>query len=108
RIGPGVAPQASLYSIRVFGCTGGTGLTVQAIDWAMDPNGDNDLSDHLDVINMSLGSNFGSLSNTSSIAADTAAAAGVIVVTSAGNAGDTYFVGGSPGAGNRVISTAAS
>ena len=46
----------------------------------MDPNGDNDLSDHLDVINMSLGSSFGGLTDTSSIAADNAARAGVIVV----------------------------
>src|SRR5262249_38926532 len=43
RIGPGTAPGASLYGIRVFGCGGGTNLTVQGIDWAMDPNGDNDL-----------------------------------------------------------------
>ncbi len=58
RIGPGVAPGAVLYALRVFGCKGSTGLVVQAIDWAIDPNGDNDFSDHLDVINMSLGSNF--------------------------------------------------
>jgi hypothetical protein len=40
RIGPGVAPKAQLYMLRVFGCTGSTGLTTQAIDWAVDPNGD--------------------------------------------------------------------
>ena len=60
RIGPGAAPRRTLYALRVFGCGGGTNLTVQAIDWAMDPNDDGDLSDHLDVINMSLGSSFGS------------------------------------------------
>lgn len=107
RIGPGVAPKASIYALRVFGCGGSTGLTVQAINWAVDPNGDNDLSDHLDVINMSLGSNYGTLSNTSSMAADNAARMGVVVVASAGNAGDTYFIGGAPGAGQRVIATAA-
>ena len=42
-----------------FGCGGSTNLVLQAIDWATDPNGDDDLSDHLDVINMSLGSSFG-------------------------------------------------
>ena len=108
RIGPGVAPGASLYAIRVFGCTGGTGLTVAGIDWAMDPNGDNDLSDHLDVINMSLGSDFGREDNTSAAASDNAAAAGVIVVCSTGNAGDTYFIAGSPGNSTRAIATAAS
>ena len=40
------------------------------------------------------------------MAADNAALAGVIVVASAGNAGDTYFISGSPGSGGRVIATA--
>jgi uncharacterized repeat protein (TIGR01451 family) len=107
RIGPGVAPGASLYALRIFGCTGSTALTVQAIDWAVDPNGDDDFSDHLDVINMSLGSDFGSLNNTSTQAAENAAAAGVIVVCSAGNSGDTYFITSSPGNSSRTIATAA-
>lgn len=106
RIGPGVAPHADLYALRVFGCGGSTQLTNVAIEWAMDPNDDNDLSDRLDVINMSLGSSFGSAFSSSSIAADNAAAAGVVVVASAGNSGDTYFVGGSPGSGSRVVSVA--
>jgi len=108
KIGPGTAPQARLYGLRVFGCAGSTGLTTLAIDWAMDPNNDDDLADHLDVINMSLGSNFGSVTNASSVASDNAALAGVIVVTSAGNASDTFFISGAPGAGSRVIATASS
>ena len=107
KLGPGVAPRASVYALRVFGCTGSTLLTVQAIEWSIDPNGDNDLSDHLDVINMSLGSNFGALASTSAVAADNAARMGVVVVASAGNAGDTYTISGAPGSGQRVISTAA-
>ncbi len=106
-IAPGAAPQASLYAIRVFGCTGSTGLTVQGIDWAMDPNGDSDLSDHLDVINMSLGSTYGSSDDATSVASDAAAAAGVVVVVSAGNSGDTYFISGSPGASKRALTVAA-
>ena len=107
RVGPGVAPQALVYALRVFGCAGSTLLTVPAIEWSVDPNNDGDLSDHLDVINMSLGSNYGSLANTSSMASDNAARMGVVVVASAGNSGDTYFIGGAPGAGQRVIATAA-
>jgi uncharacterized repeat protein (TIGR01451 family) len=106
-IGPGVAPKALLYGIRVFGCGGGTALTAQAIDWSLDPNGDSDLSDHLDVINMSLGSNFGTAVDASAVAADNAALAGEIVVISAGNSGDTFFIEGSPGSSSRAISTAA-
>jgi uncharacterized repeat protein (TIGR01451 family) len=108
KIGPGTAPKALLYGLRVFGCTGSTSLTTQAIDWAMDPNGDADLSDHLDVINMSLGSDFGSVLSATSISSDNAALAGVIVVTSAGNASDTFFIAGAPGAASRAIATAAS
>jgi uncharacterized repeat protein (TIGR01451 family) len=106
RLGPGTAPGALVYALRVFGCGGGTNLTVQAIEWAMDPDGDSDLSDHLDVINLSLGSIFGGANSTSALAADNAALAGVVVVASAGNSGDTYFVSGSPGSGGRVIATA--
>jgi uncharacterized repeat protein (TIGR01451 family) len=108
RIVPGVAPKALLYGIRVFGCAGSTGLTVQGIDWAMDPNGDGDLSDHLDVINMSLGSDFGTEINASSVASDNAAEAGVIVAISAGNSSDVYFIAGAPGVASRAITAAAS
>jgi uncharacterized repeat protein (TIGR01451 family) len=108
RIGPGVAPGASLYALRIFGCGGSTGLTIQAIDWAIDPNGDGDFSDHLDVINMSLGSNYGGASATSAVASENAAIAGVIVVAAAGNAGDTFYIVSAPSAANRALSVAAS
>ncbi len=106
RIGPGVAPKADLYALRVFGCEGSTAVTDLAIEWAMDPNDDGDLSDHLDVINMSLGSSFGSEFDSSAAASNNAAAAGVIVVTSSGNSGDLYYVTGSPGVAHRAISVA--
>ncbi|HEY7516230.1 MAG TPA: S8 family serine peptidase, partial [Vicinamibacteria bacterium] len=52
RIGPGVAPKADLYSLRVFGCGGWTNMVPAALDWATDPNGDGDFSDHLDVVDI--------------------------------------------------------
>jgi subtilisin family serine protease len=108
RIGPGVAPHAQLYAIRVFGCDGSTDLVIPAIDWAMDPNGDNDFSDHLDVINMSLGSPFGSPTDSDVIATNNAALIGVIPSLSAGNSSDTYFNSGSPGSAERAITVASS
>ena len=108
RIGPGVAPKAKLYALRVLGCSGSTRLTTQAIDWAVDPNGDGDFSAHLDVINMSLGSPYGSANDSTAVASENAARAGVVVVCSAGNEGDTHFVTGSPGAASSAISVAAS
>ena len=90
----------------MFGCAGSTGLTTQAINWAVDPNGDGDPSDHVDVINMSLGSNFGLSNDPSAAASSNASLAGVIVVTSAGNAGDTHYIVGSPATSSRAIAVA--
>ena len=109
KIGPGVAPGAKLYALRVFGCNGSTELVTQAIDWAIDPNNDGDFSDHLDVINMSLGSTFGNAdSDSSTTASNNAALAGVIVVAAAGNSDDIYYINGSPATADRAISVAAS
>ena len=98
-VGPGVAPEADLYFIRVFGCDGSTEVTTEAIDWAVDHD--------MDVINMSLGSPFGRVDDPSAVAATNAAAAGVSVVTSAGNSGPAQYITGSPGTGSGSIATAA-
>ncbi|HMN45210.1 MAG TPA: S8 family serine peptidase [Povalibacter sp.] len=107
-VGAGVAPGAALYALKVFGDAGGsTDLTSLAIEWAMDPNGDGDMSDHLDVINMSLGSPFGEPDDPSAISTNNAAKVGIIVATSAGNEGNTPYVTGAPGVASSAISTAA-
>ncbi|MEU8261745.1 S8 family serine peptidase [Micromonospora sp. NPDC048999] len=98
-VGPGVAPKADLYAVRVFGCQGSTDMTVDAIEWAVN-NG-------MDVINMSLGSPFGSADDPSAVAASNAAKAGVIVVASSGNNGANPYMTGSPASGTGVISVAA-
>jgi subtilisin family serine protease len=109
KIGPGVAPRALLYSLRVFGCTGDTEVADAAIEWAVDPNHDGDFSDHLDVINLSLGSPYGGAEDDStSVAADNAALAGVIVVAAAGNDGDKYYSVNTPSTAARAISVAGS
>lgn len=108
KIGPGVAPHAQLYALRVFGCTGSTALTALALEWATDPNGDGDPSDHLDLVNLSLGSGYGSADDPTAVAANNAALAGVIVVASAGNSGDLYYISGSPASATRAISVASS
>jgi subtilisin family serine protease len=105
-IGPGVAPRADIYAFKIFGCSGSTGLTVQAINAAVDPNGDGDPSDHVDIINMSLGSNFGIANDASAAASSNASLAGVIVVTAAGNAGDTHYIMSSPASSTRAIAVA--
>ena len=106
RIGPGMAPEAKLYAYKVFGCQGSTDLITAAIDRAADPNGDGDTSDHVNVINMSLGSDFTSPQDADSVAADNASKLGISVVVAAGNGGDLYDAGGAPGDAPRVISVA--
>jgi subtilisin family serine protease len=107
-IGPGVAPEATLYAIKVFGCEGATGLVVAGLDWAIDPNGDGDFSDHLDVVNMSLGSAYGSVQDPDSVATNNAVEAGISVIATAGNSGDNYEITGSPGNAVKALSVAAS
>ncbi len=98
-IGPGVAPAANIYSFRVFGCSGSTLVVVDALDMAVQAN--------VNVISMSLGSSFGTKDSADSLAATNAEKAGIIVIASAGNAGNIPYITGSPAAADLVISTAA-
>jgi minor extracellular serine protease Vpr len=99
-IGPGVAPLADLYAIRVFGCAGSTNVVPEALEWAVD----NDM----DVVNMSLGADFVPGDSADAKAADDAVKAGVVVVSAAGNAGNILYVLGSPGSSVKGIAVAAS
>ena len=100
KVGPGVAPKAELYAVRVFGCTGSTSMTTEAINWAV--------KNKMDVINMSLGTPYGKRSDADAIASSNAVAAGVVVLASAGNYGSQPYLTGSPASGAGVISVAAS
>ncbi|MFE6870298.1 S8 family serine peptidase [Kitasatospora sp. NPDC057692] len=108
KVGPGAAPGAQLYAIRVFGCDGSTDQLGQALDLAADPDGDGDPGDRLDVLNLSLGSRFGSTDDADALAVDRLAALGTVVVAAAGNEGDVYGIGGSPGTAARAVAVAAS
>jgi subtilisin family serine protease len=99
KVGPGVAPNADLYAIRVFGCDGSTDVVTEALDWAV--------KNKMQVVNMSLGSSFGGAGESDSIAAQNAQAAGIVVVASAGNSGPNPYIAGSPGNAKGVISVAA-
>ena len=98
-VGPGVAPKADLYAVRVFGCTGTTNVVTEAIDWAVHNN--------MDVISMSLGADFGTADSADALAASNAAKAGVIVVAASGNAGSAPYITSSPASGDGVIAAAA-
>jgi minor extracellular serine protease Vpr len=105
----GIAPGVDLYALKVCSsistsCSG-VGI-LEAIDWAMDPNGDGDISDALDIINLSLGSSYGQEQDDSTAAIDNAVRAGIVAVISAGNSADRPFIVGSPSTAARAISVA--
>jgi len=101
RVGPGVAPEATIYAYRAFGCEGSAtdAVIVAALDRAM--------ADGVDVVNMSLGSPFGRPDAPDSVASDTLAENGIVVVASAGNNGPGAYIDGSPAAATRALSVAA-
>ena len=98
----GVAPKVTFGAYKVFGQEGSTDTEV-IID-AMEKA----LADGMDVVNMSLGSDFDSWpSYPDAVAASGLVTAGVVVVAAAGNSGDTgLFSAGTPGVGSNVISVA--
>lgn len=105
----GVAPAAKLWAVKVCSAvsTSCSGVALlQAMDFALDPNGDGCMDDAADVINMSLGSSYGQREDDLSFASTNAVKAGVIVVASAGNSGDKPYVAGSPSSTPEVISVA--
>ncbi|MBK9126160.1 MAG: S8 family serine peptidase [Chloroflexi bacterium] len=115
RIGPGVAPGASLVALRIFGCNGsvGTDVLLDAIEDAVTgsyPTSVAAAQVPVDVLNMSLGSSYGGALHDDplAVAQDAATAAGMIIVDSAGNSGNVPLITGAPGAANSVISVSSS
>jgi subtilisin family serine protease len=106
---PGTAPGAKLLSYKICSTVStscsGVGL-LQAVDRAMDPNGDGNISDHADVISLSLGSPYGQNEDDLTAALNNAVDAGAIAVAAAGNNGNLPYVVSSPSSGKNVISVA--
>ncbi|RPE77983.1 MULTISPECIES: S8 family serine peptidase [unclassified Frondihabitans] len=104
-IGPGTAPDAGLYSLKVFGDGGGsTDLTGAALDWvgqALTEGKD------INVINLSLGSDYSNPDDPDNAKIDSLVARGVLPVIASGNAGDFTDIGGSPGDAENALTVAA-
>ena len=106
-VGPGTAPKAGLYALKVFGdVAGSTDLTSLALDWAADPNGDGAYDDRIDVLNLSLGAAGAPADDPESAQVAELTALGTTVVLSAGNEGDVEDIGGSPGNGAAGLTVA--
>ncbi len=106
----GVAPDAKLYALKVFGKTGSTSdvVVISALEYAADPSEKVDPSNRLDVVNLSLGGGFGKPKILYNEAIKNLTKAGTVVVASAGNSGDNPYITGAPGTSDEAISVAAS
>jgi subtilisin family serine protease len=106
----GVAPGAQLYAIKVFGKTGSTSdaVVIAALEYAADPDGDLNPDDQLDVVNLSLGGDYGAPHILYAEAIKNLSDAGTFVVAAAGNSGSKDNVVGAPGTTDEAISVAAS
>src|SRR2546427_379475 len=105
----GVAPGALLYAVKVCSSvsTACSGIAlIQGMEFALDPDGDGDVDDAVDVINMSLGSNYGQFEDDLTAASENASRLGVVVVCAAGNAADHPYIVSSPSIAPGAISVA--
>lgn len=97
----GVAPDVRFGAYRVFGCNGSTesDIMVAAMERAQ--------KDHMQVLNMSIGSAFTWPQYPTAVAANRLVKGGMVVVASIGNSGaDGVWSVGAPGVGEDVIGVA--
>ncbi len=103
-----VAPQAKFLAYRVcmaeLGCP--TDAVLAAVERLVDPNRDGLTDDMPQVVNLSLGSEFGDPDNLMARALQGLSAQGVTVVASAGNSGSTPGIVGSPAVAPKLIAVA--
>ncbi|MCZ8131179.1 MAG: S8 family serine peptidase [Steroidobacteraceae bacterium] len=104
----GVAPDVELVAIKACSayskaCDGEA--LMLAFDFALDPNGDGDTSDRVDIVNLSLGDPYGqAFDDDLSAAVDGATRLGVLTVAASGNSGDKPFVTNAPGSAATALS----
>ena len=98
----GVAPDASIVGVKVCSAVSSScnGIAlIKGMEYSVDQG--------VDIINMSLGSNYGqAFDDDLSAAADNATLAGVLTVSSAGNGSNKPYIQGSPAAASTVLSVA--
>ncbi|MEO2281533.1 S8 family serine peptidase [Pseudoalteromonas pernae] len=104
----GIAPNVDLfvYSVCAGGCPGIAQL--MALEAAMDPNGDLDIEDRVDVVNMSLGGDFGDVAQDAvGLFINRAVTLGTNVVVSAGNDNNIPYIVGGPSTSENALSVGA-
>jgi len=105
----GIAPKVAFYAYTVCTNTCPGLAQLRALEAAMDPNGDGNLEDRVDIINMSLGGQFGSTQTMSGtqFLIQRAVTLGTNMVISAGNDGNVPFRVGGPSTTPNALSVGA-
>ncbi len=106
----GTAPNAQLYAVKVCSSVSSacSGVAIlEGLDYALDPNNTGTLNNAVDVISMSIGSDFGLREEDDGEAFTDIVNFGVVGVVAAGNAGDVPYVVGGPAVTPEVIALAA-
>jgi subtilisin family serine protease len=106
----GVAPDADIYAVKVCSSvsTSCSGFAlIMGMEFAADPDGDGDPADHVDLINMSLGSSYGQpFDDDLVLAVDNATMIGILTVASAGNSANKPYATGTPAGAQSALSVA--
>lgn len=100
----GIAPNASLYVYKILNSAGESNFSIfsRGLEAALDPNGDNDTSDHVHIVSMSFGTNEPGLTDDPvSRLVDSVVDMGVVAVVAAGNLGTRGIT--SPGCSLKAI-----
>lgn len=106
-----VAPKAKIYAYRVcgaFSCD--PGAILAAFERSMDPNNDGDISDRVDIITMSIGSDSGPSSSwfRETQLQDKIVELGTMITVAAGNSGaNNPFIVSSPASLDNVLAVGA-
>jgi subtilisin family serine protease len=109
-VGPGVAPSARLFAVKILGCAeeATTNLIAKGIDRLIKQNLTKS-GPHIDVLNMSLGGDYSSAQDPIGVETNVASKdAGIEVVSAVGNGGDVFDIAGTPGSAVRGLAVAAS
>ncbi len=114
KVGPGVAPKAKLYAVKVWDVGNSSDdVLVAGYEFAVDPNQDGSTNDRANVLSFSGGVDYGTKNSVEAVAAQGVVDLGTVFVASAGNAGNqpsggSGYIVGTPAVAPGVVAVAAS